>query len=239
MLEVTQIWILAILAGLAVISNYICFIVYNMYFDTRKCLFYILALDAGLSALASLTQTVIFVIMGLTGERSAVVCFNLQLSVAVILSFGPALYFVSSYIRYKIMLKEDESWIEDNNVNKWINGSLLITLLICAGFIWAVIYVNPGILRIYSQCIEVPDPQNFIVLLVGIPVIFGTIFSIYMDFRCMLKVGENSNGKFFDREQQLLLFSCFVFVLVTLVTLISVASRLFIFANFPRYIQIF
>ena len=94
-----HIWISVIICALGTVVNYICFLHYNMRYDTKNGLFYIFALDSGLTALATLAETVILFILAIYQESSPLLCFNLQMVVSVILTFGPVLYFVSSFIR--------------------------------------------------------------------------------------------------------------------------------------------
>lgn len=183
---------LIVTSGLGSGANFATFLYITSIYDTDKCLYFILALDAALTSIASFLGFVIFLTLKIAPiiNQTIGICILVQLFDLTTFVLCPLFSFMIAFIRRQNLNSSNPNgWKPDHNLIKSVK---VITLTVFV-FITAWVVFNAGLdlnlLAVYNFCHYADKAQDdhYIItnFCIGLPVTGLTICTAFCDIKTL------------------------------------------------------
>lgn len=198
--------VLIVTSGLGSGANFATFLYITSIYDTGKCLYFILALDAALTSMASFLGFIVFLTLKIVPSinQTIATCILVQLFDLTTHVLCPLFSFMIAFIRRKNL--------NSSNPNGWkpegvlIQAVKLITATIFV-YILAWVVVNAGLhlnlLAVYNFCYNGVKAQDdhyiFTNFLIGLPVACLTLATAFCDIKTLQFIRTRQAEKHVDK----------------------------------------
>ena len=150
-----MIWYVTCLAAGSFVSNLATYIYTKNTFDTNQSIYYILALDSGMTSISSLVYLLIYVYQEFLSSNGFI-CSIFMFSMLVPFTTFPVLNFLTSYIKYKkieasMLIK---TWISEKTIIKKTKVTMCACLIFALAEVTGNAVMNLQMSPMYSDCMN-------------------------------------------------------------------------------------